>query len=271
MMNIQTPVVDLFLVTYGADAVWTQYSLRSIRKYVTGMRDVVVGCPTNILAIEQSCAETGARLFQFEHKDPGHMQQMVYKMHADRHCRDGVDWIMMLDADCVFTRPVSVMSQFVRGRPIYCYDDWEADHTYQWRRGTEKFMGCPIQYNFMRRHGMCFKPEHLQTFRRNVELRHGDVEDAVLRAWDKNTEWFPVRDGRRWQPWGKPTMSEFCAMGSWVWRKFHRDFCWWNVADFGWPGGDRDSFFKGYWSHGEVTPEVRKELEEITQGWDTGR
>jgi hypothetical protein len=261
----ENPTVDIFIMTYGADAYWTRYCLKSIRKYLTGFRDIVVGCPENVPAVEKACTEHNARLFTFEHKDPGHMQQQVYKMSADLHCKPGVDWIMLLDADCIFTHPVTVESQFVRGRPIYCYDEWEADHTYQWQEGTEKFAGWTIQYNFMRRHGMCFKPQHLQRLRKHVESRHGDFESAVMGQWDETTEWFPAREGdRRWQPWGKPTLSEFCLMGSLMWRMFHRDFCWWNVADFDWPGGERYSFFKQFWSHYDVQGDIKKELEEIT-------
>ena len=258
--------VDLFIMTYGADAVWTDYCLRSIRKYLTGFRDIVVGCPTNVPAVERSCADFQARLFNFEHRDPGHMHQQVLKMSADKFCRDGVDWIMFIDSDCIFTHPVTVESQFRRDRPIYCIDEWEADHTYQWQEGTEKFVGWPIPYNFMRRHGMCFQPRHLRSVRQHVESRHGEFEEAVMSCWDSDTEWFPARlDGRRWQPWGKPTLSEFCLMGSCVWKKFHREFCWWNVADFGWPGGDRYSFFKQFWSHYDVQGDIRDELEAIVK------
>lgn len=259
------PVVDLFVMTYGADAEWFSYLARSYRKFASGFRDLVVGCPTNIALVEKTCANLGLRLFQFEHKHPGHMQQMVYKISADKFCREGADWICIVDSDCLFWRPTDASSLFVNDRPIFCYDDWEADHTYQWQAGTEAFMKIgPMLYNTMRRHGMCFRPSHLDGLRKHITNLWGDVESSILSCWDPETEWFPARgkEKRHWQPFGKPTFSEHCAMGWWCWKKHHRDFCWWNVRDFGWPGGDRHAFVKQYWSHYDIDS-YRDELEKI--------
>lgn len=267
---MSTPIVDLFVMTYGADAEWFRYCIRSAKKNLRGVRDIVAGCPNNIISVERTCQEYGVRLFQFEHRDPGHMQHQVYKMRADEFVRPGAEWICMVDSDCVFHKPVNVHDQFIAGKPIYCFDTWEADHTYQWRTGTEKFIGREIRLNFMRRLGMFFKPGHLQYVRYAVETAHNGYkfEDLVMACWDSSQEWFPARgpDKRLWQPFGKPTISEYCMIGQLMWERFPDHFCWWDVNCLGWPGGDRESFFKQYWSHFDVTQEIRAELDKICEG-----
>jgi len=210
--------------------------------------------------IEKTCVQYGARYSPIKHRDPGHMQQIAEKIRADEHCCNP-DWICYIDSDCIFTKPAHIDDLFVNGRPILCYDGWEADHTHQWRKGTEFMFGAPIELNFMRRHGMCYKPEHLKGLRWHLGDRY---YDWILEQWDSEQEWFPKRSGdKMWQPFGKPKMSEFCLMGAWVWRHHAGDFCWWRVDDFGWPGKDRHGWVKQYWSHGEVTPEVQKGLDAI--------
>ena len=256
--------IDLFIVTYGADATWLKYSLATAKKYLTGIRDIVVVYPQGETEIDLACAQYGAKASPIIHCDPGHMQQIAEKMKADRHC-DEPDWICYIDSDCVFTHAVSVESLFVNDRPILCFDGWEADHTHQWREGTERALGRKIGLNYMRRHGMLYKPEHLQGLRAHVEGYHGvDFTDYVMEQWDEEKEWFPARpDGKQWHIFGKPKLSEFCLMGAYVWAYHPEDFCWWRVDDFGWPGKDRHGFVKQYWSHSGVTPEIEKELEEL--------
>jgi hypothetical protein len=256
--------VDLFIVTYGADVVWLKYCLASARKYLTGCREVVVVAPSGEKDIEFACNQYGARFSPILHKDPGHMQQIAEKIQADKHCLDP-DWVCYIDSDCIFTQVVSVDQLFVNDRPILCFDGWEADHTHQWREGTERALGQKIELNYMRRHGMCYKPEHLRSLRGHLEWHHGeDFYDYVLNQWDEEKEWFPERaGGKMWQPFGKPKMSEFCLMGAWAWMKYPQDFCWWRVDDFGWPKLGRHGWVKQFWSHGEVTPEIQEELDAL--------
>jgi hypothetical protein len=255
-------IVDLFIVTYGADAVWLKYCLATARKYLKGIRDIVVVYPQGEPELRLACEEYQVKQSRIVHEDPGHMQQIAEKMKADLHC-DEPDYICYIDSDCVFTKPVSVDSLFVNDRPILCYDGWEADHTHQWRVGTEWALGQKIGLNFMRRHGMIYSPVHLRALRGHVENVHGEDFTNYIRAqWDEKTEWFPARpDGKQWHTFGKPKLSEFCLMGGFVWWRFPEDFCWWRVDDFGWPGNERHGFVKQYWSHSGVTPEIQEELE----------
>jgi hypothetical protein len=236
-------IVDLFIVTYGADAVWLKYCLATAHKHLTGHREVVVVAPSGEKEIEHTCHQYGARFSPI--MDP--------------------DWICYIDSDCVFTHPVSVNDLFVNDRPILCFDGWEADHTHQWREGTERALGQKIELNYMRRHGMCYKPEHLHTLKDHLADTHQtDPYRYILEQWNEEDEWFPERSGgKMWQPFGKPKFSEFCLMGAWVWNNYPQDFCWWRIDDFGWPGKRRHSWCKQYWSHGEVTPEIQEELDKF--------
>jgi hypothetical protein len=256
--------VDIFIVTYGADVVWLKYCLATANKYLSDYREIVVVAPSGEEEIKHTCLQYGARFSPIMHRDPGHMQQCAEKIQADEHCMDP-DWICYIDSDCVFTHAVSVNDLFVNDRPILCFDGWEADHTYQWREGTEKALGKPIELNYMRRHGMCYKPEHLESLRIHLgNLHRVDFYDYILEQWDEEKEWFPKRSGdKMWQVFGKPKMSEFCLMGAWAWDEFPQDFCWWRIDDFGWPGGERHSWTKQFWSHGEVTPEIQEELDAL--------
>lgn len=256
--------VDLFIVTYGADSTWLKYCLATARKNLQGYRHINVVIPKDEgqYVNQLTCLEYGVRPHLVDALSPGHMHHLSLKMHADRFVEPDCDHICYIDCDCIFSRPAHIQDLFRNGRPIICYDGWEADHTETWRKGTEAMLGMKIGLNFMRRHGMCYRPMFLHVLREYLERLHEEpLEQLALKQWDDQSEWFPPRQGKMWQPFGKPRFSEFCLMGGFAWWRYPEDFCWWRVDDFGWPLGDRNSFAKQYWSHADVTPAIMAELD----------
>lgn len=260
-------MIDILQVTYGADVEWTKYSLKSIRKYVTGIREVVVCCPNGVPGIKEITAEGGARLMLFDHRDPGHMQQQFIKLTADLWLPEKHEYVVYLDADCVFFKPVDLSKVlFMEGKPVLMTSDWNNQGSERWKTGTEAMLGMSLPENAMARHPSIYKTKHVEELRRHLEIRHhAALEHIILQAWQAGPAWFPPRKGKRWQPLGIPKFSEFCMLGGWCLEKHRDEYFHWNVAKVGYPPEGRDSLVKQYWSHWDVTDNIRAELEAIVR------
>jgi hypothetical protein len=258
-------MIDILQVTYGADIEWTKYSLRSIRKYVTGIREVIVCCPNGVEGIREITRDASVRLMLFDHRDPGHMQQQFIKLTADLWLPPQHEHVVYLDADCVFFKPVDLRRDlFQDGKPILMSADWENQGSSRWRTGTEALLGMSLPWNTMARHPSIFKTAHVNEVRRHLEIRHRDaLEHIILKEWNQGISWFPPRNGKRWQPVGIPRFSEFCLLGGYCLNQHPGEYYHWDVAQVGYPPEGRDSLIKQYWSHHDVTPQIREELERI--------
>ena len=54
---------DIFLRSYAGDIAWVPWALRSIHRFVTGIRDIVISVPREDIAAFKSLNLTKERLF----------------------------------------------------------------------------------------------------------------------------------------------------------------------------------------------------------------
>lgn len=265
--------VDLFIPTYVWDLEWAKWLVRSISANLTGYRSFTLvhagempGSEAEIVSDLCHLSRRG-RFFMVPEREPGHMNQQVLKMSADKFVPPGGDWICFLDSDCFFPRKTRMEEIFVDGKAIYNYGDWGNDD--QWRKGSERFLGRDIPYHFMRGQAMCFRPDKLPALRSHVEWLHEEpFDDYVLARWDAKSDWkYPERHGHPTHVPGKPTISEFQVMGGWVWERDHNAYEWRHVEKTpGWPAPhDPSRFVRQYWSHSGVTPEIEREMKEALE------
>lgn len=233
---------DIFIKTYPADGKFLEYCLRSIDKFATGFRKIVlvtpmgsrvgeilfdagnVRCP-NIIEVEEYGAD-------------GYLSQQVFKLHANTF--SDAEFILFMDSDTIFTRPVTPETFFIDGKIAWLYTPYDKIKT-PWQPITEKFLGCPVEFEFMRRHPLLAPSWLLAALRTFCRTMHDVSLDEYIMA----------------QP--QRAFSEFNALGALAYY-FHRDmFHWLNTETDDIP--ELTTLQK--WSYGGVTPEIVTEFEQI--------
>jgi hypothetical protein len=84
---------------------------------------------------------------------------------------------MFSDSDCLFTYPVNVQDVIKDDKPEILYTDWSlVGDAICWRKPTEKFMGEPVPFEFMRRNQMVMHRSTLVHISQFAPL----LEDTIL-------------------------------------------------------------------------------------------
>ncbi len=229
---------DIVIRSYQRDLDWLECCLRSIERYCTGFRDVVVVVPDRCRAwLERRSIPAGVRTALCPDYRVDYLGQQVTKLHAD--LLTDADHICHVDSDCIFTRPTSPADLFEDGRPrvrMAAYDD--LDPHLPWQETTERFLGRPMPYEFMRRPPYTF-PRWLYPALRDhaVKAHRMDVSEYVLAQ--------PLRG-----------FSEFNALAGYAyWR--HRDSFEWCTDP------DPDPPCRVYWSWGGLDLATSREIEAL--------
>lgn len=161
-----TPITDIFIVSFRRDVEFTNYCLRSIAKFAEGFHRVVLLVPkTDADLFTNDCLKPELiRLFNDDDKpslylktfdqvpDKGMLHHEAMICSADMFCN--ADYILHMDADCVFKEPVTPDDYFVNGKPVLLkesFDRLEANCRF-WQQAVEKALGFKPQYETMRRH-----------------------------------------------------------------------------------------------------------------------
>lgn len=216
---------DIFLKTYGKDAEYHAYCLKSIEKFGTGFRSV--------------------RVINDEHPN-GYLWQQAVKMDADRLTyQEGdseEDYFLMTDSDTLFTEPVTPESFMRDGKPIWLFTPWtpemlEHAGMQAWKKVMKDFTGVEPHAEFMRRQGFMFPRKVLASLRSFCEEYHG-----------KSLCEYIMNSG---------SFSEYNALGFYCWLHHHDDFYWLDTSKEELP----PLRLRQFWSHD--APE--KNLTEIKQ------
>lgn len=226
--------VDLIYKSYSSDFEFLKFSLRSVQRFATGFRRIVVIVP------EGQTPPTGdAETVHFvrEHGEPYLFQQNI-KLHADMFT--DAEFICHFDSDTIWTQPVTPQDLIVDNRrPIWLYTPY-ADITtgdgQTWKKPTAKVMRQPVEHEFMRRHPFVTPRWALEGFRKWMWLNHGMSLESYIMG----------QPGR--------SFSEFNAIGAWLWF-FHRDKVEWRRPE------DVPTFVHQSWSIGGINSDLRKHLE----------
>lgn len=226
---------DIFIKTHPPDYEWLVYALRSIKKFSSGFRRVVLMSEdTEIPDTDPNNLKIKAPL----ETEDGYLDQQVKKMYADFHTN--ADFILHTDSDCLFTKPITPQTFFRNGKPIWMMTRYGETDT-PWKPITEKFMQRPVEFEFMRRHPQLVPRWLYAKFREYAFKTHGQ----------------PLCDYIKCQP--LRAFSEFNALGAYAYE-FHRDaFTWVDTAKDEWPELVLDQ--RRSW--GGLTPEIKAEWDKI--------
>jgi hypothetical protein len=149
--------VDVLMVTFRRDLEFAEYSFRSVSKFATGFANKIVVVPEPDGDLFREIAEpNGFTVLTFEEwPGKGFLHHEALICEADKWCPHA-DAILHLDADCLFTAPVSASDYFVDGRPIlYCqrFEEFrQYTSRYSWKQCVREATGIDPEWETMCRH-----------------------------------------------------------------------------------------------------------------------
>lgn len=231
--------------------------LRSCQKYASGFRNVIVVYPTpDVDTVKAVCDQFAfVRQHTFDEPADGHAAQNELKSSCDLF--SDADFFLLIDADCVFTDPVTPEQFFMDGKCDLLfthYDDpsavWNGGRL-PWKEITDAALGRECMYETMRRFPFMYPRWLFAGLRAHIEHLHGkSFHDYVHTA---------PSIGRAWHGY-----SEFCALGAFALLFHSEKFHGYNTAN----GGLKPQVVRQFWSHSGLTDAEREMLEEITAGWE---
>ncbi len=241
---------DIFLRSYAADLPWVPYALRSIHRFVTGIRDIVIVVPANDYERFKSLNLTkeilcSSRLSGSEGRTDGYLVQQMDKLVADLYTE--AETILFWDSDVVAIRPFSPSSLFVAGDPRCLMTPYskllnaDGSQATPWQSIAEKALGHYVEYEYMRSHPFLVPRDALIGFRTYMQNLH---EISLV-------EYIERQPNR--------AFSEFNCLLAWAHHHAPDYFSWWNTEEKGVP----QPFVKQYHSWSGITPEIRAEMEDL--------
>lgn len=244
-------IVDIFCVTYGKDAHWLDYMLRSIQKFARGFRKTIVVYPTADAEVVEPI------LIRFPFVKPvaytlrhdGYLYQNIIKSSCDLY--SDAQYFLHMDSDCVFTEEACPEDYMTDGKCDLYYSAYAEIKGFPWRGVTMAALGAPVDHETMRRFPFLYPRWLYSATRLRIQSVHGKpFEKYVLNA--------PRIDG------ALLGYSEFNALGCMA-KYFHpQEFALYDYER----GNHKPAKVKQYWSHSGMTPEERAELEKYTEGWN---
>ena len=253
--------VAIFIRSYHKDAEWLEFCLRSIAKFATGFAYTMIVAPSQDHAVFAPMREKyGFRLHEYnviKGKEMLHGEVMLCR--ADMICPD-VDAVCLFDSDCVITNPFSPLDNLVGGKPIIFAASFEylastKSRGVIWQGMCEAAIGFKPKYETMH-HPTTYLRGSFAHFRNIVEKHTGQQFDQYVLS-QRNE--FPQ------------TFAELTSLGAVCLRDFPDQyffFDWFAANNLTLPNSDAGESIKvlklnQYWSRGGITPEIRRELEEI--------
>lgn len=229
--------VDVFIKSYAKDAPWLDWCLRSIRKFVSGLRGVQVISPDAQTVVFPTPRYNQSWKVLPEYGNDHYLSQQVFKLYADTFTDS--DWILFTDSDTIFTRPVTPETYLKQGKFVWMMTPMKEAHPDEqqaWRRVMRKFFGREPEYEFMRRHPFLLPRWLLADLREFCVKQHGvELKDYVMAQ--------PYRE-----------FTEFNILGMYAYE-YHRDrFEWLDTSkhpENEWPVLTVDQ----RWSHDKIPVE----------------
>lgn len=202
---------DIFIKSWPNDYEWLKLCLRSIQRFATGFRRVVVVVPNGHVPP----TGTNELVYYVHEEGEGYLFQQNIKLHADAFT--DAEFIWFMDSDTHFTRPICPEDLIVDQRKVRWlhtpYTSIDSGDGQTWKVPTGKFMMQPVQHEFMRRHPLVAPRWALQEFREWVWRIHGmSIERYIMSQ--------PNRE-----------FSEFNALGAWLWHNRHDRVHWMNTNE----------------------------------------
>lgn len=175
--------VDIFIRTYSKDLPWLAYALKSIHKYVTGYRNIIIAIPEKERhLLNHLTAETVIGVKDLE---DGYLGQQLTKMQAWRYT--DADAVVFWDSDVVATRPIDIRTEYFNdGKPIVYktrYSSINANgQACPWQPITAKAVGFVPEWEYMRRMPLVYLTRTLALCEDYMDRKHSRTLASYLHA-----------------------------------------------------------------------------------------
>jgi hypothetical protein len=231
---------DIFIKTYPGDFPWLDFCFRSIDKFARGFRRVIVVSPEQIPYHPKN---VNFEVVLIPDASNGYLWQQVIKLNADKYT--DADYICFMDSDTMFIKRGTPEDLFDEVSPIChqpkCMMTPYTEIQTPWKPITEKFLGLPVNYEFMRRFPLTYPNFLFRMLRKFCKAKHGkDIDDYVM----------------------ENDFSEFNALGAFAWEFYPGALSWIDTSVIPpehWP----PLIVKQSWSKGGITDETRRACEEV--------
>ena len=234
---------DIFIRTYPGDYGWLKYCLQAINKYAKCFRKIWIVSPQDIPFMDKP----GYQWKQMnDETEDGYLAQQITKLYADVITDYQADYILHIDSDTLFTRPVTPQDFFLNDKLCWLFTPYTEVQT-PWQPITEKFMGGNVKFEFMRRLPMMIPRWLYPRIREFCHKQHGIIISEYIRL----------------QP--NRAFSEFNALGAYAYKYHHDMFTWVNTLD----SLPQPVFARQFHSWAGVTPEIKSEIETILHGTES--
>jgi hypothetical protein len=246
-------VVDIFIKTYHKDFVWLQYCLKSIQKFATGFRNVVIISDNDGHKIPNEYLIPHCEVFYVDipQKQPtyvehgiGYLWQQNIKLNWIEY--SDADSVLVIDSDEIVTQAITPDSFKKNNKFVWNYKLWsEAGNTIRWKESTDFLIKMNTEYDAMVISGFVFQRD--TTIALKIYLC--SIHDTT-NIWDIFVKY------------NMKTASEFNIFGSFI-REFNRceytaitDYSIENCINFS---------IRKYWSWGGLSKEEEDIRNKILQ------
>lgn len=233
-------IIDIFIRTYDKDLCWLPYSLRSIHKFCSGFRNIIICIPESQFKLLQDFNFTQEKIvFCPDYKDD-YLGQQITKISADNY--SDADFVLPHDSDTLFTCPTTPESFFKEGKPVILKTKYSSlGNSVPWKKVTEKALGFEVEYEYMRRHPFIYHNTTLKSFRDYMQNLHKkEISQYVIE-----------QPGR--------AFSEFNAIGAFADKFENHKYHFQDTETEELP----PLHVRQFWSWGGITDEVMKEIDTI--------
>ncbi len=177
--------VDIFIRTYKNDLPWLAYALKSIHKYVTGYRNIIVAIPMDqVRLLSHLSVEKVVGVHDLE---DGYLGQQLTKMQAWK--LTDADAVVFWDSDVVATRPIDIKDEYFTSgcsapRRIKMYKTrYSSMPDNPWRPIVAKAMAVlDPEWEYMRRMPLVYWRSTLEGCQHFMENIHKCSLESYLRA-----------------------------------------------------------------------------------------
>lgn len=176
------PRVDILIVTFARDMDFLRYCLASIKRYAQGFSQVVVVVPSHERGQYDWIGRDAVVKYFDEAPGKGMLSHEIQKCRADEWC-DGADYVLHMDADCMFFRVTRPSDFLVEGRCLSVREEYARItnmNRHIWADVVEKATGMRPAHDYMVRHPQIHPREVYHITRKIVAERAGCAFDQYV-------------------------------------------------------------------------------------------